>query len=196
MIGFLLSSYACVNAQTAKFSRPLKIDVGIVSLGNLPEPGLGVWCQLRPKPESRKICHWGRLGYVNAPGHIGRFREFRSDGHKSERFTADFSLYYEILRSDHHALRFGVGPSAWLRKDDVFQGMTIVKESAESEVVTRVDFLRRDVEGTNFGGHMTIDYEYALSPVFSFGVRGSFAQFNKKKTDFNSMVVVSLTYRL
>ena len=102
---------------------------------------------------------------------------------------------YNLLKSTRHALRLGVGPSVWLRKDDMLQGMNLIKESIGSAKVIEVDFLREDVQEVNFGGHVMGEYEYALTPSLALGVSGGLAQFSRKTTGFNPMAGIRLGYR-
>ena len=180
---FTLLSFA--HAQTPNFTRSISVDANVMQLGNVADPACGYGINYTRHFANDRLTVGGRLGYADAPGRNSSYytndEEFHSYGRKSERFTADLRVSYNFLRSPRHALRLGVGPSVWSRKDDMLRGMDIVVESLGSPNVIRVDFLREDVQEVNFGGNLLGEYEYALTPSLALGVRGGFAQFNRRK---------------
>ena len=198
---FFCCLFSCTfaDAQSPEFTRSLSVDANIVDLGNVPDPGFGFGISYARHFSNDRFTIGGRLGYADAPGQNASYytddQDFRSYGRKSERFTADFRVSYNFLRSSRHALRLGAGPSVWSRKDDMLLGMNVVVESLGSPNVIQVEYLREDVQEINFGGSLLGEYEYALTPSLALGVRGGFAQFNRKKTGFNPMGGISLGYR-
>lgn len=129
-----LSTFA--QAQTPGFARSLSVDANVVELGNVSDPGFGYGISYTRHFINDRFTIGGRLGYADAPGqnevYYTEDEEFRSYGRKSERFTADLRVSYNFLRSTRHALRLGVGPSVWSRKDDLLRGKIVIVESLGS----------------------------------------------------------------
>lgn len=76
-----------------------------------------------------------------------------------QRITLDLTGSYNLLRSVHHSLRVGAGPSVWYRHDDLFAKVDPYPIPTGTEPLIQ----RRQATGWNAGGHGTIEYGYALS---------------------------------
>ena len=75
------------------------------------------------------------------------------------RVTVDLTATYNMLRSVHHNLRLGLGPSLWYHRDDLFAKVDPYPiPTGEDPTVTR-----RQTEGLNVGTHALLEYAYALA---------------------------------
>ena len=188
-----LFCYSALQAQSTSSPNRLSAGVDYVSLASVPDPGLGYRVGYAKNLAAGRFMVGGNLGYISAPGVVGSYGEYRSEGRKSERFTADLTLSYDLLNQERQALRLGVGPSVWYRKDDEFRGYDVIIESIELGTVKGVNFERKQVNEPNFGFHLTGEYEYLVTQRIALAGRAGFTHFFK--TGFNPMAGVSLGYR-
>lgn len=195
LICFCLAISAVANAQFSNLKNSISLDANAVTLGNVTETGSGYGFTYARHLAKDRISVEGRLGYITAKGKDLSANGFSSYARRSERFTADLTVAYNFFKSPRHSLRLGVGPSVWLRKDDVAKGMIFVKETIESPKIERVDFLREDIQEVNFGGHLVGEYEFSVTQSLILGVRGDLAQFNRNKTALNRMAGFKVGYR-
>lgn len=130
-----LLCFTSTHAQTTSYLNSVNVSAYYVSLGSVPNPGIGYDIGYARHFASNRFAVGGTLGYISAPGEDFTFREWRTEGQKSERITVDLTLSYNFLRGDRHALRLGAGPSVWSRKDDLFVGYNVDIESVELDKV-------------------------------------------------------------
>lgn len=195
LVCFCLAISAVANAQFSNLKNSISLDANAVTLGNVTETGSGYGFTYARHLAKDRVSIGGRLGYIKARGEDVTVNGFSSYARRSERFTADLTVAYNFLKSPRHALRLGVGPSAWLRKDDILRGFTFVKEEIDSPKIDRVDFAREDVQEVNFGGHLMGEYEFSVTQSLVLGVRGDLVQFNRNKTALNRMAGFKVGYR-
>lgn len=100
------------------------------------------------------------VGFLHAQRETVLVPDYVSVGANTRRrVTVDLTATYNFLRSVHHNLRLGFGPSVWYRRDDLFAKVDPYPiPTGEEPTVTR-----RQTEGWNLGAHGLIEYSYALA---------------------------------
>lgn len=100
------------------------------------------------------------VGFMNSQRQTILVPDFVSVGTNTrQRITVDMTASYNLLRSVHHALRLGVGPSAWYSADDLFVKVDPYPVPSGTPIYAQ----RRQTTGWNVGGHGLIEYTYALA---------------------------------
>ncbi len=193
-IGASLLCCSVLQAQNPGFGSEVSIDVNYIDLGNTPESGSGYGIAYRRNLIGSRFAVGARLGRASAPGvNDSVSGKFFSYGKRSQRTTIDLTVSYDFLKSERHALRLGVGPSIWSRKDDRPLGIHLFFEGLEAPKLVDVEFLRRDEIEENFGYHLTGEYSYSFTPRILAKANVGFAQF--KATGFNPMAGIGIGYR-
>lgn len=100
------------------------------------------------------------LGFLHSQRETVLVPDYVSVGANTRRrVTVDLTATYNFLRSVHHNLRLGVGPSVWYRHDDLFAKVDPYPiPTGEEPTVTR-----RQTKAWNVGAHGLIEYSYALA---------------------------------
>lgn len=93
-------------------------------------------------------------------------------GRPTKRVTFDAIVAYDFLRSQRHALRFGIGPSVWYREDEsISSGRYRFYADGTVEVLS-VNWKRE--QGWEVGGFGQFEYEYYFSRRATAGLRLAF----------------------
>lgn len=100
------------------------------------------------------------LGFVNSQRTTVLVPDLvRVGSNTRHRATVDVTMAYNLLRSVHHSLRIGAGPSVWYRNDDLFVKVDPYPIPTGTEPLVE----RKLITGWNIGGHGILEYGYALS---------------------------------
>lgn len=153
-----LGSYAQVPYVPAKNA----VQIGTDYLGIDPANGL----KYRFAFDYRRYIARDRIGlgvsvgFMNSQRTVVLVPDFVSVGTNTrQRVTVDLTATYNLLHSVHHALRVGLGPSAWRSSDDLFVKVDPYPVPRGTPVYAQ----RRRTEGWDIGGHGLVEYTYALS---------------------------------
>lgn len=131
---------------------------------------------LGPRFVGRLARHYGNdrlvvaveAGYMAITSMNQPFNGVDPGPNRRERFTADATVLFDLLRHPQHALRVGAGLSAWYRRDDTYRGATALFTPTDLQGVA-ID--RRMRHGLNMGGHVATEYEWLFVPRWSVDVR-------------------------
>ncbi|HEY0110999.1 MAG TPA: hypothetical protein VGB67_15270 [Fibrella sp.] len=161
IISCLLASLP-VHAQVPYVPAKNAIQLGTDFIGIDPANGL----RYRFAFDYRRYIGRDRIGLGLSVGFMSSQRttvlipDYISVGTNTRRrVTVDMTATYNLLRSVHHALRIGVGPSAWYSNDDLFVKVDPYPVPSGTPVYAQ----RSHTTGWDIGGHGLVEYTYALS---------------------------------
>jgi hypothetical protein len=171
--GLLLSGL--LQAQTPIGRHSVRLGVDLTSL-DAPDA-------VSPRYVGRLARHFGNdrivigaeVGYLYVTSSNQPFNEFDPGPNRRERFTADATVLFDLLRHPRHALRLGTGLSAWYRRDNTYQGARALFTSAGLQGVV-ID--RQQHHGLNTGWHVATEYEWLFDPSWGVDVRLRVANLN------------------
>lgn len=173
LIGLLLSEFMYAQAPIARNSVRLGVD-----LTKLDAPD-----NIGPRYVGRLARHFhndrvmvaAELGYMRVTSINQPFNDVVPEPNRRERFTADVSLFVDLMQSPRHALRVGVGLSGWYRRDDLYRGGAAQFSPGGLQSVA---INRQQYHTLNTGGHVATEYEWLFDPRWSVDVRLRLANFN------------------
>ncbi|MEZ0486165.1 hypothetical protein [Fibrella aquatica] len=161
LICCLLATYQSV-AQVPYVPAKNAIQLGADYIGIDPANGLKFRFALdyRRYIARDKVALGLSVGFVQSQRLTVLVPDLVSVGTNSRhRATLDFTASYNLLHSVHHALRIGVGPSAWLSNDDLFVKVDPYPIPSGTPIYVQ----RQKTIGWNIGGNGMLEYTYALS---------------------------------
>ena len=126
--------------------------------------------------------------YVTSPNRP--FNDVDPGPNRRERFTADATVLFDLLRHPRHALRLGVGLSAWYRRDDTYRGATALLTPTG---LAGVAIDRQKRHGLNTGRHVATEYEWLFDPRWGIDVRLRVADL--RGAGLSSMLGAGISYR-
>lgn len=178
-----------LNAQIPQNRNSVRLGVDLTSLDAPDAVG--------PRYVGRLARHFGNdrfvvaaeAGYMNKSTANFPFNDVNPGPNQRERFTADATVFFDLLPHPRYALRLGAGLSAWYRRDDVFRGATALLSPAGIPAVA-ID--RQKTHELNIGGHVAIEYDWLFSERWSADVRLRLA--NLSKAGISSTLGVGVNY--
>lgn len=107
-------------------------------------------------------------GYMRVTSLNQPFNDVDPGPNRRDRFTADATVLFDLLRHPRHALRLGAGLSAWYRRDDTYGGARTLTTPTGLQGVS-ID--RQQRHGLNTGWHVATEYEWLFNTRWSADVR-------------------------
>lgn len=190
-IGLYLMCFPFANAQVSPYKNTVGIGVDYMSLDGPDDLGLRYVAQYARHIANDRIVLAGSLGYISVKNRRLIINNVYDEGRPRERLTADFTVSFDFLRSNRHALRLGAGPSIWYRKDDFLQSAQFTVQ--QNGTITDVTTVRNRIDETNFGYHIRGEYEYAFAPRTT--LAGSVGMANLNRAGFSSIAGLTLGHR-
>lgn len=190
-IGFCLTYFSLANAQVAPYKNTVGVGVAYMSLDGPDDLGLQYVARYTRHIANDRIVLAGSLGYLFVKNRRLIINNVYDEGRPRERLTADFTVSFDFLRNNRHALRLGAGPSIWYRKDDFLQSAQFTVQ--QNGTITDVTTVRNRIDETNFGYHIRGEYEYALAPRTTLGGSVGFANLNR--AGFSSIAGLTIGHR-
>lgn len=153
-----VTTLSTAQAQTYHHS----VGIGVERVGLDAPDGIGnrYLAQYTRHLRQDRLTLQGALGYASV---LNR-RHLGNDDYiygRRQRFTADVTLAFDFLKSPRQALRLGVGPSAWYRREDVLQSLRYSFGPTGELINVQADWQQeRKLE---LGYNLLLEYEYALT---------------------------------
>lgn len=190
--GLLLVSRMMI-AQTPQSIGRNSVRLGI-DLTSLDAPDA-----VGPRYVGRLARHFGNdrfviaaeAGYMRVTSATQPFNGVDPGSNRRERFTVDATAFVDLLPQLNHALRVGIGLSAWYRREDIYQGAAAIWGPASLQQAVTIDRLERNQ--LNTGVHFATEYEWLFTPRW--GVDARFRLVNLEKAGFNSVLGAGVSHR-
>lgn len=189
LIGILLLS-GLVRAQVPVSRYSARVGVDLTSLDAPDAVGPRYVGRLARHISNDRIVVAAEAGYMYVTSQNRLFNNVDPGANRRERFTADATVLFDFLRHPRHALRLGVGLSAWYQRDDIYRGASTLSTPTPSQGVV-ID--RQQRHGLNTGGHLTTEYEWLFDPRWGADVRLRVA--NLGNAGISSMLGGGISYR-
>lgn len=164
--GLLLAGSLRAQAPVGRHSVRLGVD--LTSLDAPDAVGSRYVGRLARHFGNDRIVVAAEAGYMYVTSSNHPFNGVDPGPNRRERFTADATVLFDLLRHPRHALRLGAGLSAWYRRDDTYRGATGLFTPAGLQGVA-ID--RQQRNGLNTGGHVATEYEWLFDPRWGADVR-------------------------
>lgn len=180
-----------LRAQTPVLGRnSIRLGVDLTSLDAPDAVG--------PRYVGRLARHFGNdrvvvaaeAGYLYVTSPTQPFNGVDPGPNRRERFTADATVLFDFLRHPRHALRLGVGLSAWYRRDDTYRGATLLSAPADPP---NVAIERSQRHGINTGVHVATEYEWLFTSRWGIDARLRMADL--RGAGISSMLGAGVSYR-
>lgn len=179
-----------LSAQVPQHRNSVRLGVDLTSLDAPDAVG--------PRYVGRLARHFGNDRFVVAAeaGYMARstsnhpFNEVDPGPNQRARFTADATVFFDLVPHPRHALRLGAGLSAWYRRDDIYRGATALFTPAGLQAIV-IDRQKRSE--LNLGGHAAIEYEWLFDSRWSADVRFRLADLSQ--AGISSMLGAGISYR-
>lgn len=186
---FLLISLTVANAQT--YRNSVRIGVDYMSVDAPDALGFRSSLRLARNFVNDRFVLAATAGYFSKQYHKNVLNDFSINGDKRERFTADLTLLVNLLKNNRHALRVGVGPSTWFRRDKILV-QSGFSASPTSSVIPAGFIQYDEIYSLNIGWHVTGEYAYLITPNLS--VDGRFILANLQQAGISSLAGIGLGY--
>lgn len=167
LLGSLLLS-GLLHAQTPIGRNSIRLGVDLTSLDAPDAVGPRYVGRLARHLGSDRLVVATEAGYLHVTSPNRLFNDVDPGPNRRERFTADVTVLFDFLRHPRHALRLGVGLSAWYRRDDTYRGARALFTPTGLAGIA-VDRHKR--HGLNTGGHVATEYEWLFVPRWGIDVR-------------------------
>ena len=131
------------------------------------------------------------LGYMKIQNWEHIANGYSIEGRPRERVTADITVSFDFLKNQCHALRVGVGPSLWYRKDDRLRSANYL--ILENGMLTDVKTQWKKFDELNVGYNLLAEYEYLITPEIS--LAGRFGVANLKRSGISSILGLEVGYQ-
>jgi len=190
-IGLYLLCFLSAKAQVAPYKNTVGVGIDYMSLDGPDDLGFRYVARYARHIANDRIVLEGSLGYLSVKNRRLIVNNVYDEGRPRERLTADFTVSFDFLRSNRHALRLGAGPSIWYRKDDLLQSAQFTVQ--QNGAITDVTTVRNQINETNFGYHIRGEYEYALAPRTTLAGRIGIANLNR--AGFSSIAGLTVGHR-
>ncbi len=178
-MGLLVSGL--LNAQVPVGRNSVRFGVDLTTLDGPDDIGPRYVGRLARHFRNDRILIAAELGYMRVRSMNQSFNDIVPDPNRRERFTADASLLVNVMRHPRHALRLGVGLSAWYRRDDIYRGGSALFSPNGLQAVA---INRQEYHSLNVGGHVATEYEWLFDPRWSADVRLRVTNFNDTGMSF------------
>lgn len=179
LIGLLVSGL--LNAQAPVGRNSIRLGVDLTTLDGPDDIGPRYVGRLARHFRNDRILVAAELGYMRVTSINQPFNDVIPDPNRRERFTGDVSLFVDVMHHPRHALRLGVGLSAWYRRDDIYRGGAALFSPNGLQAVA---INRQEHHTLNTGGHVATEYEWLFDPRWSADVRLRLANFNDTGMSF------------
>lgn len=191
LIILLVAALGTAQAQTYRNS----VGIGGERVGLDAPDGIGNRYLARYTRHLRqdRLALQGALGYVSVLNRRYLANDYFIEGRRRERFTADVTLAFDFLKSPRQALRLGVGPSAWYRREDLLQSARYTLSSTGEVTNVRADW--RSEQEVNWGYNLLLEYEYALTSQVVVSGNVKLVSVNAPGASFNSIYGLGAGYR-
>lgn len=159
LIIVLVITLGTAQAQTYRHS----VGIGVERVGLDAPDGSGNRYLARYTRHLRqdRLALQGAVGYISALNRRYLGDNYFFDGRRRERFTTDVTLSFDFLKSPRQALRLGIGPSAWYRREDRLESVRYSFTSTGEVTNLRPNWqAEREL---NWGYNLLLEYEYALT---------------------------------
>lgn len=186
--GLLLSGL--LQAQTPIGRHSVRLGVDLTSLDVPDAVGPRYVGRLTRHFSNDRIVVAAEVGYLYVTSSNQPFNDFDPGPNRRERFTAEATVLFDLLRHSRHALRLGTGLSAWYRRENMYRGARALSTSAGLQGVV-ID--RRQHHGLNTGWHVATEYEWLFDPRWGVDVRLRVA--NLSDAGISSMLGAGISYR-
>ena len=191
VIAFFLLFHSVTKAQVISYKNSVRLGIDYMSLDAPDDLGFRYGVRYARHLANDRIVLEGSLGYLSVENRRQVLNNFFFEGRPRQRITADLTVSFDLLRSLDHALRLGVGPSIWFRKDDIIREATAARN--QSGNIVGVNVTNDRVDETNFGYHLMAEYEYAIASQITLAGRVGFASLNK--AGISSIAGINVGYR-
>lgn len=188
LIGLLVSGL--LNAQAPISRNSVRLGVDLTTLDAPDDVGPRYVGRLAHHFLNDRVVVAAELGYMRVTSINQPFNGVVPDPDRRERFTADGSLLVDLMQHPRHALRLGVGFSAWYRRDDIYRGGSALYAPNGLQAVA---INRQAYHTLNTGGHVATEYEWLFDPRWSADVRLRMANF--KDTGMSFMLGTGISCR-
>lgn len=188
LAALLLASALRAQVPTARHSVRLGVDLTSLDAPDAVSPRY-VGC-LGWHFANDRIVAAAEAGYLYVATLNWPFNGADPGANRRERFTTDATVLFDLLGHPRHALRLGVGLSAWYRRDDTYRGATALFSPTG---LAGVAIDRQKRHGLNTGGHLATEYEWRLGPRWGVDVR--LRVVNLKDAGISSVLGAGVHYR-
>ena len=189
LISSLLLSFT-MQAQTPYGRNSIRLGADLTSLDAPDAVSTRYVGRLTRNFKNDRIVVAAEAGYLYVSTLTQPFNGIDPGPNRRERFTSDATVFYDFIRHPRHALRLGVGVSAWYRRDNIYRGARLLS-SPNSNGGVSID--RLQTHALNTGGHMATEYEWLLTPHWGIDVRLRVA--NLKGAGISSMLGAGISRR-
>ncbi|GAB3010955.1 hypothetical protein [Spirosoma pulveris] len=187
-IGLLAS--AQLNAQALIGRNSVRLGVDLTKLDGPDDLGPRYVGRLAHHFRNDRVLVSAELGYMRITSINQPFNDVVPEPNRRERFTADVTLLADLMRHPRHALRLGVGFSAWYRRDDIYRGGAALFSPNGLQAVA---INRQTSQTLNTGAHVATEYEWLFDPRWSADVRLRLANLND--TGMSFMLGTGISHR-
>lgn len=186
----LILTGSAIFAQKPDYRNTFRFGVDYMSLDAPDAMGYRVLGRYARHFADDRLVLEGSLGYLKIPNWQHMINGYYVEGRPRMRATSDVTLFYDFLRSPRHALRVGLGPSAWYRQDDSVKGFNYERLSDGTLELTNLE--RKRVNEVNFGYNMAAEFEVAIAYRYTVALRFGLANLDHK---ISSMLGLNVGYR-
>lgn len=188
LIGLLMSGL--LNAQTPIGRNSVRLGVDLTTLDGPDDVGPRYVGRLAHHFLNDRIVVAAELGYMRVTSINLPFNDIVPEPDRRERFTTDVTLLADLMRHPRHALRVGVGFSAWYRRDDIYRGGAALFSPNGLQAVA---INRQAYHTLNTGAHVATEYEWLFYPRWSVDARLRMTNF--KDTGMSFMLGTGISHR-
>ena len=191
VMGLYVLGISLSNAQTVGYRNSIRIGVDYMSLDAPDDLGLRYLARYARYLGDDRIVVEGSVGYLRIQNRRLALNNFYFEGRPRQRVTADLTVSFDFLKSTHHALRLGGGPSVWYRRDDVLrEARSDFGQNGQPEGITVVS---EKLDETNIGYHLAAEYEYVIGARTTLAARFGLANLNR--AGISSIAGLNLGYQ-
>lgn len=155
-------------AQTPYGQNSIRLGVDLTTLDAPDAVSTRYVGRLARHLKNDRIVVAAEAGYLYVSTSTFPFNGVDPGPNRLERFTADATVFYDLLRHPRHAFRLGVGVSGWYRRDNTFRGATLLTSASGGNGIA-IDRLQS--HGLNTGGHFATEYEWLFHPHWGIDIR-------------------------
>jgi hypothetical protein len=118
----------------------------------------------------------GQSRWVIEPGltytsfaRMERLNSLSFTGDQTQLITLDIDFFYNLLRSNRHALQLGAGPSLWYTRDRPISSLSY--EANRDGIIQRINIDRDTRNSIRPGMNLRVAYDYTVTPSVIVGFR-------------------------
>jgi hypothetical protein len=189
----LISSLLLSNillAQTPYGRNSIRLGADLTSLDAPDAVSTRYVGRLARHLKNDRIVVAAEAGYLYISRLTQPFNGVDPGPNRRERFTADATVFYDVLRHPRHAFRVGVGASAWYRRDNTYRAAWLLASSGNAGGIV-IDRLQS--HALNTGVHFATEYEWLVDPHWGIDVRLRVATL--REAGINSMLGAGISRR-